>query len=251
MARTSDLDRLIPPEIKDDRFYKFISWVSGRVGAGHVLEIGSSAGGGSTEAFVQGISASRKKPILHCIEISAPRFEALSRAYADFRFVRCYHMSSVTADEFPSEDYVSRFYREANSRLAQYPLDEVLRWLRQDIDYLRESGVAGGAIEYIKRTRSIENFDLVLIDGSEFTGEAEFAKVRGARIIMLDDICTFKNWNNHERLLGDSDYRLVVEDRELRNGFSVFCRQDMKLGDFEREPTGLARLGNYLRNAFR
>jgi hypothetical protein len=251
MARTSDLDRLISPEIKDDRFYKFITWVSARACAKHVLEIGSSAGGGSTEAFVRGLAANRKQPILHCIEISAPRFEALSQAYAHVPFVRCYNMSSVSADEFPSEERVSRFYREEDSRLVQYPLDEVLRWLRQDIDYLRVTGVAAGAIEHIKRAHSIVNFDLVLIDGSEFTGEVEFEKVQGARIIMLDDICTFKNWSAHKRLRADSDYELVLEDRELRNGFSVFCRRGTPLGDFEKEPTGVARIGHYLRNAFR
>lgn len=225
----SELSRVIPAEIKNDSFYRLISWISATENIRHALEIGSSAGGGSTEAFVRGLAANPNAPKLFCIEVSKPRFEVLVKTYAEYGFVKCYNMSSVAVEEFPNEETVTRFYKEEPSRLTQYPLDEVLRWLRQDIEYVREAGVETGAIERIKHENAIPNFDLVLIDGSEFTGDAEFDKVRGAKIIMLDDTCTFKTWNVRKRLLADPDYVLVTEDQALRNGFAVFRRRDVTM----------------------
>jgi glycosyltransferase involved in cell wall biosynthesis len=225
----SDLNQIIPAEIKRDRFYELISWISATADIRHVLEIGSSAGGGSTEAFVRGLAANPNRPALFCIELSRPRFAVLQETYAQYPFVHCLNMSSVGVDEFPSEEALKKFYATENSRLKQFPLEEVLRWRRQDIEYVSQSGAPTNAIEFIKREYAIPNFDLVLIDGSEFTGEAEFAKVRGAKIIMLDDTATYKNWHVRKHLLNDPDYVLYEEAQELRNGFSVFRRKDVTL----------------------
>ena len=231
----SDLKRnIIPPEIRNDVFYQLISWISAMEDIKHVLEIGSSSGGGSTEAFVRGLAANPGSPNLHCLEISKARFEVLSKTYAEYDFVKCHNMSSISVDEFPTEEEVRRFYRDENSRIRQYPIDEVLRWLRQDIQYVSEGGVETGAIEHIKRENGIVNFDLVLINGSQFAGDAEFEKLQGAKIIILDDTCTFKTWNVRKRLLADSDYVLVVEDNNLRNGFAVFRRRDVNMRSVEK-----------------
>lgn len=69
-------------------------------------------------------------------------------------------------------------------------------------------------------------FDLVLIDGSEFTGTAEMNDIYGAKIICLDDINAYKCYEARQRLLNDSAYELLAENRLLRNGFSIFYRVD-------------------------
>ena len=81
-------------------------------------------------------------------------------------------------------------------------------------------------LQKIKQENNIELFDLVLIDGSEFTGNAELDEVYGAKFICLDDINTFKNYKNHHELLSDLNYELVVENSSVRNGFSIFRRID-------------------------
>ncbi len=81
-------------------------------------------------------------------------------------------------------------------------------------------------IEWIREENGIEDFDMVLIDGSEFTGKAELDLVFGAKYILLDDICTYKNWNNYKELVLDSNYKLLMEDHYLRNGYAVFVRID-------------------------
>ncbi|NEQ97126.1 MAG: glycosyltransferase, partial [Cyanothece sp. SIO2G6] len=220
----SELNYLIAPEIKHDEFYQAIQQLVRNPDIKTVLEIGSSSGQGSTEAFVKGLRGNPSQPQLFCMEVSKPRFEALRDCYAGDPFVHCYNVSSVDLDGFPSEADVTQFYHRHPSPLNQYPLDQVLGWLRQDIEYVKTSGVAGDGIRLIKQDQGIDTFDLVLIDGSEFTGEAELEQVYGAKYLLLDDICTYKNFAAHHRLLRDPSYILLEQSASLRNGYSVFKR---------------------------
>jgi hypothetical protein len=60
----SELNRLIPPEIKNDEFYTAIHKIAREEDIKTILEIGSSSGEGSTEAFVIGLRENPNKPIL-------------------------------------------------------------------------------------------------------------------------------------------------------------------------------------------
>lgn len=220
----SALDRLISPEIEGDRFYRAITAVGATSGVREILEIGSSSGAGSTEAWVEGALRNPERPRLHCIEVSRARFAALVERWREHDFVHCYNVSSVPLESFPGEDEVARFHREVRSRLRRTPLPTVLEWLRQDIEYVAENGLSRHGIREIKEQHGIETFDAVLIDGSEFTGSAELEEVYGARFLLLDDARTFKNWENVRRLEADPAYRLVKKSRWPRNGFAIFER---------------------------
>ena len=218
----SELNYLIPPEIKNDDFYAAIQKISRDEDIQTVLEIGSSSGGGSTEAFVTGLRNNSKKPKLFCMEVSKTRFAELKNRYKNDWFVRCYNVSSVCLEQFPKKEEVIDFYHNTQNNLRLYPLEQVLGWLDQDIEYVINSGVADNGIKKIKQENNIEFFDLVLIDGSEFTGTAELDEVYGAKYILLDDITTFKNNSNFNRLLEDSDYTLIVCNSNTRNGYAIF-----------------------------
>ena len=222
----SELNRIIPPEIKNDEFYFIIRELAREENIRTVLEIGSSAGGGSTEAFVTGLDENRFHPKLYCMEVSKPRFTALRERYCDRTFVKCYNVSSVPLSKFPSETEVAKFYYATETALNHYPLERVIGWLRQDIDYVQSSGVPSDGIQRIKRENNITHFDMVLIDGSEFTGKAELDEIYGAGIILLDDINGFKNFQNRQRLLADPRYTLLHENWKVRNGYSIFKKID-------------------------
>jgi hypothetical protein len=221
----SDLSQVIAPEIKADAFYEIIRHLSATETLEAVLEIGSSSGEGSTEAFVAGLAQNPGSPKLFCIEISKPRFQKLQETYKSYPFVHCYNRSTVSIEQFPKPETVATFYHEVPSGLRKFPLPLVLDWLRQDVQYVRESGVEAGAIEQIQADHGIDTFDMVLIDGSEFTGAVEYALIRGARLILLDDTNTFKCYNVRQTLLNDPMHDLVADDQELRNGYSVFRRR--------------------------
>jgi len=82
-------------------------------------------------------------------------------------------------------------------------------------------------IQTIKEQYEINTFDLVLIDGSEFTGEAELNEVYGSKVIILDDANSYKNYTAHHRLINDENYELIRKNFSLRNGYSIFKRKDV------------------------
>ena len=229
----SELNKVIAPEIKHDAFYELIKTLAATEKLEHVLEIGSSSGAGSTEAFVAGLSRNPGTPKLFCIEVSGPRFDELRRTYAEKTFVHCYRGSSVRVDEFPDQKAVVAFYEQVDCGLRKYPLPQVLNWLTQDIRYIAESGVDADVIETIKCDHGIDKFDMVLIDGSEFTGEVEYNKIKGARLILLDDTNTYKCYNVRKLLIDDPMYDVIVDDQTLRNGYSAFRRRarPRRIGD--------------------
>jgi hypothetical protein len=230
MARTlgrrfthgTSLDQVIPPEIRNDGLYDAIKRVAATPGVQHMLEIGASAGAGSTEAFVVGALLNPTHPTLHCLEMSEVRYEALTRRHASRPFVRCYHASSVPLDRLASAADVAEFYRSVQSPLNEYPIKTVLGWLKQDVRYIVEHGLDWSGIANVKKTNDLSHFDAVLIDGSEFTGSAELDEVYGASHILLDDILTFKNHANYARLSADPAYERTEVSKGLRNGYAVF-----------------------------
>lgn len=159
------------------------------------------------------------------MEISKPRFAALQTRYGQLPFVKSYNASSVPLKAFPRESEVAAFYDTVPTNLNQYGRDQVLGWLKQDREYVESADVPQHGIELIKQEHKIKHFDLVLIDGSEFLGKAEFALIYGATFILLDDINAFKNYANYQHLLNDPQYELLEEDKQLRNGYAVFKRK--------------------------
>ncbi len=222
----SELNHLIPPEIKNDEFYAAIQRMAREEDLKTVLEIGSSSGGGSTEALVTGLRENPNKPTLFCIEISKTRFTELTKKYENDSFVKCYNVSSISLEQFPDEQEVISFYKSTKTNLNYYSLEQVLGWLRQDIDYVKKSGVSDNGIKIIKQENKIDFFDLVVIDGSEFTGSTELNEVYGARFIFLDDINAFKNYENHQELIADENYALIDQNLFVRNGYSIFQKRD-------------------------
>jgi len=225
-SSTDEIDRLIPAEIKNDELYAAIERIAREENIKTVLEIGSSSGEGSTKAFVTGIRANPSNPILFCIEASKPRFIELLNRYAKDDFVKCYNVSSVSVEDLPEEREIVEFYNNTRTALNKYPLYQVLGWLRQGREHLRNTGVTEKGIQKIKRENEIDFFDVVLIDGSEFTGSVELPEVYGAKWLLLDDINTFKNYKNYRSLLADINYTLVEKNLLLRNGYSVFKKID-------------------------
>src|SRR5215831_10371378 len=67
----------LEPEISSDEFNQLIRHLCATENLDAVLEIGSSSGYGSTEAFVAGLSRNPGSPRLFCVEVSRSRFDQL------------------------------------------------------------------------------------------------------------------------------------------------------------------------------
>jgi hypothetical protein len=221
--------KVISPEVLNDDFYRLLSDLARREDVLTFLEIGSSSGEGSTSALANGI---RERPStagvqLHCMEISEPRFELLLEAYNQVDFMHVHRLSSVGLDHFPTKRELKYFYRNFQSSLNLYTFDEIFSWLVKDLEYLKahsEILLPGGStgIESIKNKFKIHSFDFVLIDGGEFVGYSEFKILKGAKIICLDDVNSYKCRYAYDDLASDSNYRLIAENWKTRNGWAVF-----------------------------
>jgi hypothetical protein len=222
-ARTALRRGIIPPEIVADAFYSAIVNVAANPSVRTILEVGASSGAGSTEALVEGALRNPAMPVIHAIEISPPRYRALVKRYRERPFVKPHNVSSVAVERFPSEQQVREFFETVESPMRRESLSTVIGWLRRDVETVVRAGLSEDGIRRIKESEEIETFDMVLLDGSEFTGSAELEDVYGSRFILLDDIRTFKNYANHARLSSDPAYRLLEQEPDVRNGYAVFA----------------------------
>jgi hypothetical protein len=222
----STLKDIIPAEIKNDIFYENIYSIVQKNEIKNILEIGSSSGGGSTDALVKGIKARHdvNEVKLFCLEVSKERYSKLQETYKDEPFFISYRHSSIHLNEFPSKQEVSFFYENFESPLNNFQLETIIQWYEQDLNYLKQEKLLESGIEIIKNTHQLQLFDFVLIDGSEFTGERDLAHTIGSKFIALDDIMTFKCHHAFNTLLNDNNYKLLIKNLELRNGFAIFER---------------------------
>lgn len=66
--------------------------------------------------------------------------------------------------------------------------------------------------------------DVVLLDGGEFSteGDWDFFQNKNVKVYMLDDVNIIKCSKIRERLLNNKDYKLIAENLNDRNGWSIF-----------------------------
>jgi hypothetical protein len=116
---------------------------------------------------------------------------------------------------------IAEFYGTNKTTINQYPLDQVLGWYHECIEFAQPYST--NAIEDIHIEHKV-NFNFVLIDGSPFSGEAELRCVRPflaeKAIIALDDVNDIKNLANYNKLKGFG--KLLWEDWSVRNGAAIF-----------------------------
>lgn len=221
----SKLDHPIEPEIRGDRLAAAIRRIAALPEVRTILEVGSSSGDGSTDAFVAGaLENPAGPPMLHCMELSRTRFERLVARHGARDFVRCHRASSVRVERFATPEEIAAFCRGFKPWLRRRSPARYLQWLEENRRYVQDSGADLDGIREIRRTFGIDRFDAVLIDGSEFTGRAILEDVYGADWILLDDFRALKNHGNYVRLRRDPAYRMMERSWWLRNGYAVFRR---------------------------
>ena len=71
--------------------------------------------------------------------------------------------------------------------------------------------------------------DVVVLDGGEFTtgGDWDILKTRSPRVVVLDDTSAFKTYDIREELLQSSDWEVVCDIPNERNGWAIFKRVDV------------------------
>jgi hypothetical protein len=228
----SGLDSIIDPEVNQyTQSYYVIQEYIKKVPIKTILEIGGG-GGGTTEAVIKGVISSGNVDVKFAsIELSKGRYNHLKQKYNYAPFYIPFNTSSVTLDKLPSEEEVSKFIRETGVHGGN--VEEVLRWLRQDIEYTKSNGLNENGIQKVKDELKITSFSFVILDSGEFCSNAEFNELPDCDAYFLDDINVYKNWYVHRKLEADNRYvKLFQED--IRGGSSLFCKKDIAIRYFSR-----------------
>lgn len=216
----------ITPEITADALAARLTYLAALPWVRTVLEVGTGSGAGSTTALWSGLHTKAPNYRLVSIEASAERAEAAARLYEQAPEVRILCGPAIADELYESEADVTTFYRNVPCRLQRFPLEEVLAWRADELAYLRarypnHRGLLWDLIEQLAP-------DLVLLDGSEFTGPAELVAVGAPPLLVLDDVESFKHRYTCDLLRHpESNYRLLEHDPNLRNGYAIFARADV------------------------
>lgn len=192
-----------------------------------ILEIGSANGLGSTQAFIAGIMTAGidKKCKLYCLEANPERYAALVKNVEGLKFTKTINACSVPLDRMMTEEdieaFMTRGYRYNINRF--YNIETVKGWRANEIAMIESAGIPQNGIE-MARTRNKGPFDMVLIDGSAFTGDADTEMVIDSKIVIMDDTMDIK-CNQAAAALVNVGFDMIAEDVEHRNGFAAFKRR--------------------------
>ena len=167
------------PEIVNDSFSRRLTRLAVRSDVRTILEIGSGSGNGSTVALSAGIRSGRTNQALWCLEADPQRCEELRKNVGSLHGVRPLWGSSVGRSGLPSwEEVEAWWHRSPGHLLHNYGMEAVKGWWRCDEEGFRGQRPQGLVAQIMMKER-LAYFDLVLIDGSEFTGEEELRLVYG------------------------------------------------------------------------
>ena len=180
------------------------------------LDVGLEIGGGTGDGSTQCIRTKR----LFSIENHPDRIGRHSMNLSARGGVAINGTATLSKFWMNKKD-IEEFYRTTKTNLNQYPLETILGWHNVCVETAYPYST--NAIEDI-HIKDWANFNFVLIDGCEFSGESELQCVRpflaDKAIIALDDINAMKNWANYHKLKGFA--KLLWEDWSVRNGAAIF-----------------------------
>lgn len=190
----------------------------------HNLEIGSWDGMGSTLCIIEGMkNITSKNKILHCIEINPDRCREFKKNQLICNHdvnIYLYEGSSINKESFLPKSFDEIWNSPYNHLMEgelSFPREMVRGWYEEDIKRFNNDG-------FLNSDRKSDHYDFVLLDGSEFTGYSEFKLLKDiTKIFALDDCATaYKCSQVYYELSHDSKWELLIEDKQLRNGFAIF-----------------------------
>lgn len=196
-----------------------------------ILEIGSANGRGSTQAFINSVYASLDMyPKMACLEIVQERYDELVGTIAAYQYnwITPIHASSVPVGQYMNDLDIKDFFDNPETEdmnVRNFGEMVVRSWRQGELVNIINNDIPQNGIAQAKKLFGGVP-DMVLIDGSCFSGHAELEAVLGAKVIILDDIMGIKNWKGYRQLQLDKNYLLVRENLTERNGYAIFVRID-------------------------
>ena len=214
------------PEIFYDKLFFSIKEIVKKQEVRLIVEIGTNWGEGSTLAIMQGLKKKRDFKV-YLIEINSEKIDYLKNKFGTTKNVTICSGSTITTKEFPSWRQVIKNVKSNNLNRA---------WSHKKLENLYTEEFNEVSIKELENSAGIltsdPNFkrirdivDLLIIDGGEFSARAELNFFVEPKYIVLDDILSYKNFENFNILLRDKNYILIEADFLIRSGFAIFKKQ--------------------------
>jgi hypothetical protein len=169
------------------------------------LEIGTWNGLGSTKAFSEGFSNRNDDYIFYSLECNKDKSLDANNLYKHNHSMHI--LNEVIWNEEPSNFY-EIFPECKTNRLYKH-------WNEIDLINMKKCNL------FLNRESIPEIFDVILLDGGEFTTFYEFQLLKNrCKILMLDDTETNKCKLIVNEILQDKSWRIIMRETE-RNGFII------------------------------
>jgi hypothetical protein len=175
----------------------------------NIVEVGTWNGQGSTVCIMNALMEKNNKSILYSFEADKENYNKAVQFWNNKDTNnRLSLINAVLHRECLEIDEVKNMYPNVN--------DFVLNF------YLRERELLH--INNMFDISSLENIDVILLDGAEYTTYGDFNVLikKNPKVIMLDDSNIFKCKQIRTELLNNPEWKLLKENLNDRHGWSIF-----------------------------
>ena len=175
------------------------------------LEIGTWNGLGSTRCFIEGFAEREEPYIFYSLECNKEKCALAALRYKDVPGVHI--LNEVFLREIPAD--IEEIFPELKTDA------EFRYWNKVDFENMSDKPL------FLERTDLPAIFDLVLLDGGEFTTWYEYLAIKDrCKILALDDTNVAKCRRIVEDLKAQPDkWEIIIEDTQERNGNVVARRR--------------------------
>lgn len=197
-------------QITDDDFASQIRKYAADARYHTFLEIGTWNGLGSTKAFAEGFGARdpRADYVFYSLECNRQKSADAARLYRDMPNMHI--LNEVIWNRLPPDFY--SLFPEARDN------PQFRHWNAVDIGNMRQCKL------FLQRPELPAVFDVVLLDGGEFTTYHEYLALKDrCRVLMLDDANTSKCAKIVEDITNDPTWNVLVRG-DVRNGYVIAVR---------------------------
>lgn len=192
-------------QICNDSFSFEITKYSSNLNNKTFLEIGTWNGLGSTRAFSNGFRNRTDNYVFYSLECNKDKYMDAIKLYTDNDKIHI--LNEVIWNEEPS-DFYKIFPQCLTNNIYRH-------WNEVDIINMKKCNL------FLNRPNLPEVFDVLLLDGGEFTTYYEFQILKNrCKILMLDDINVDKCKLIVEEIKADKSWK-IIKYESIRNGYLI------------------------------
>jgi hypothetical protein len=194
-------------QICNDSFSSKIRELAANIENKTFLEIGTWNGMGSTKQFVDVLRSRNDDYIFYSLECNSDKCNDAKKLYVADKNIMI--LNEVLFNIQP-DNFYDIFPQCANNPMFQ-------EWHKVDIENMKQCDL------FLERDDLPQKFDVILLDGGEFTTYFEYQLIKDkCKYLLLDDINVTKCTKIVEEIKSEpTKWEIIEENRNTRNGFLV------------------------------